>query len=251
MTHRPRRARSRALRRGITDFPAVLRSSHPGIRFTATLTATLLTEPDDTYDTDTAADQIRAALRATAADTARTHDPADLPSASDAVNRHLRTPHTTATGAQVTATAHLTLAPDDERAVAALLDAARTQSVEDALAQQRNDAAASQLAHPAALLARLLRNPVLDISALPKEDELADIAQRLSRYPHTTDEPLEVQVLATLRNFFDQFPREEQKRMLLQLLADSMRAARQPAHATRIENLLRQTPAASHLPQDA
>ncbi|WP_211121276.1 hypothetical protein [Streptomyces yatensis] len=45
MTHTTRRARHRALRRGVTDFPALLRSSRPGIHFTALITATVLTEP--------------------------------------------------------------------------------------------------------------------------------------------------------------------------------------------------------------
>ncbi|MCG0284052.1 hypothetical protein [Streptomyces sp. PSAA01] len=241
MTHTTRRARHRALRRGVTDFPALLRSSRPGIHFTALITATVLTEPDSANDTDLIANHIRQALRSAAAEALREQDPTDLPAARDACNRHLSTPRTTANGIKVTAAARLTLAPDDQAAVNELLTAARTQGIKDTLESQRTQALAERLAHPAALLAWLLSNSTTDLAGLPDDKALADTAERLARYPRSEGEPFEVQVLALVRDFFDQFPRQEQKRMLMQLLADAMRGARQPAHADKIQELLENT----------
>ena len=238
MTYRTLRARRRALRRAVTDFPAILRSRRPGIHFTAVITATVHAEPDGLYDPDQTADHVREALRTAAADAVRDKDPIDLPAAQDACARHLRTHRTTASGTTASATARLTLAPQDRAAVDDLLNAARAQGVTDALESQRVQALASELAHPAALLAWLLHRPEVDPAKLPDEQALTGIARQLARYPHARNEPFEIQVLAILRDFFNQFPREEQKRMLMQLLADAMRAARQPAHAHALEELL-------------
>lgn len=238
MTYRTQRARRRALRRAVTDFPAILRSRRPGIHFSAVITATVHSEPGGPYDPEQTADRIREALRTAAAEAVRDKDPVDLPTAQDACARHLRTHYTTVCGATASATARLTLGAQDRAAMDDLLNAARAQGITDALESQRVQALASELAHPAALLAWLLHRPETDPTKLPGEEALADVARRLASYPHTRDEPFEVQVLAILRDFFNQFPREEQKRMLMQLLADAMRAARQPAHAHAIEELL-------------
>ncbi|MER7694219.1 hypothetical protein [Streptomyces sp. NPDC097610] len=241
MTYRTRRARRRALRRGTTDFPATVRSSRPGIHFTLLITATPCPEPDDVHDPHDTANHIRQDLRAAAADALQAHDPVDLPAARDACDRHLSAARTAA-GVHFTATARLTLAPDDQAAVNELLAQSRAQSITDALESQRTQALAERLAHPAALLAWLLHNSAIDPSALPDDNTLADLAQRLARYPRYASEPFEVQVLAVVRDFFDQFSRPEQKRMLMQLLADAMRGARQPAHAQKIEELRESAP---------
>ncbi|UCA48466.1 hypothetical protein LEL86_03835 [Streptomyces sp. WA6-1-16] len=49
---------------------------------------------------------------------------------------------------------------------------------------------------------------------------------------------MELQLLGILRDFLAEFPKEEQKRLLVMLLANGMRAARKPGLADRVEALM-------------
>ncbi|MFB6502465.1 hypothetical protein ACFYXP_04160 [Streptomyces sp. NPDC002466] len=245
MRRTSKRARRKQLHRRIGAFSAVLRSSRPGIHYTATIYATLAPEPSGHYDPDEIADRVRSTLRTRAAAAVRDQDPIDLPAAQDACAQQLRKPqdldhpdHT----AQVTASVHLELADKDRVAVEELLTAIRTQATADALTGQRTEAFAKELAHPAALLARWLQQPESDVTRPPDEAELEALARRLRGYPKDRDEPAELQLLNILRDFLAEFPKEEQKRLLMMLLANGMRAARQPGHADRVEALMNPNP---------
>ncbi|MFC8345147.1 hypothetical protein [Streptomyces sp. NPDC057280] len=240
MTYRSARSRRRALRRGITEFPAVLSSLRPGIRFTTTITAYPEAGPSGAYDPDALADQVRLALRAAAADAVRHMDPRDLPAAQDACARSLRRSRRidTESGLEVRAECRLTLASDDDEAVRALLEASRKQGIQEALTRQRNRALVRELAHPAGVFAWWLQQaaqPAAGLPDPPSDEVLRQTADRLRNYPLDDEEPFEAQLLEVLRDFLTTFSRNEQKRMLLSLLADGMRAARQPEHAVAIE----------------
>ncbi|MFD7958673.1 hypothetical protein ACFV4X_34995 [Streptomyces ardesiacus] len=240
MSSSSNRARQRILKRKIDAIPAILRSSRPGIHYTATICATLSAKPQMPFDPEEIADRIRSTLRTAVAAAVREQDPIDLPAARDACARHLRTPHRISHRQQsieVTASVHLDLADSDRRAVEDLLAAMRTQATTDALAAQRAVAFADQLAHPAALLTRWLQQPDADVARPPGERELESLARRLREYPKDRDEPLELQLLYLLREFLAEFPKEEQKLLLIRLLAGGMRAARKPRHADRVEAL--------------
>lgn len=245
MRYRSARSRRRALRRGITEFPAVLRSRRPGIRFTAIITAFPETGPAGAYDPDALADRVRFALRASAADSVRHMDPMDLPGAQDACSRSLRRLRTidAESSLEVRAECRLTLASEDGEAVRALLEASRTQGIQEALTRQRNRALVSELTHPAGVFAWWLQQSAQSAAGLadpPSDEVLRQIADRLRNYPHDDEEPLEAQLLEILRDFLATFSRGEQKRMLLSLLADGMRAARQPEHAVAVEAIAAQ-----------
>ncbi|MFB9735215.1 hypothetical protein ACFFRO_08725, partial [Streptomyces thermocoprophilus] len=143
---------------------------------------------------------------------------------------------------QVTASVHLELADEDRAAVKELLTAIRAQAATDTLTRQRTETLARELAHPAALLARWLQQPDAQITKPPSEAELEALARRLRGYPKDRDEPLELQLLDVLRDFLAEFPKEEQKRLLVVLLANGMRAARKPGHADRAEALVKPAP---------
>jgi hypothetical protein len=245
MRRNSRRARRKQLRRKISTFSALLRSSRPGIHYTATIHATLTPEPSGPYDPDEIADRVRTALRITAAAAVRDQDPIDLPAAQDACAQQLRRPKALDLpdqATQVTASVHLELADEDRAAVKELLTAIRAQAVTDTLARQRTETLARELAHPAALLARWLQQPDAQITKPPDEAELEALARRLRGYPKHRDEPLELQLLDVLRDFLAEFPKEEQKRLLVMLLANGMRAARKPGHADRVEALAKPAP---------
>jgi hypothetical protein len=245
MRHASKRARRKQLHRKIGAFSAVLRSSRPGIHYTATIYATLAPEPSDPYNPDEIADRVRNTLRTRAAAAVRDQDPIDLPAAQDACAQQLRKPqnlgypdHTT----QVTASVHLELADKDHAAVEELLAAIRAQATADTLTGQRTEAFAKELAHPAALLARWLQQPESDVTRPPGEAEMEALARRLRGYPKDRDEPVELQILGILRDFLAEFPKEEQKRLLMMMLADVMRAARKPDHADQVEALMNPNP---------
>ncbi|WP_381556084.1 hypothetical protein [Streptomyces eurythermus] len=241
MRHGSKRARRKRLHREIGTFFAVLRSSRPGIHFTATIHATLTPEPSGPYDPDEIADRVRTALRTVAAAAVRDQDPINLPAAQDACAQQLRHPQELGLpgGATVTASVHLQLADDDRAAVKELLTAIRAQAVTDTLTRQRTEALARELAHPAALLARWLQQPDAQITQPPDEAQLEALARRLRGYPKERDEPVERQLLTILRDFLAEFPKEEQKRLLVVLMANGMRAARKPGHADQAEALLK------------
>ncbi|WP_328900646.1 hypothetical protein OHR86_12530 [Streptomyces sp. NBC_00441] len=241
MRHTSKRARRKQLRRKISAFTAVLRSSRPGIHYTATIHATLAPEPTDPYDPDEIADRVRTTLRITAAAAVRDQDPIDLPAAQDICAQQLRRPQKLDLPDQVTrvtASVHLDLADEDRGAVKELLTAVRAQGTTDTLARQRAQALAKELAHPAALLARWLQQPDAHITQPPDEADMEALARRLRGYPKGRDEPVELQLLDVLRDFLAEFPKEEQKRLLVMLLANGMRAARKPGHADRVEALV-------------
>ncbi|MFF9498495.1 hypothetical protein [Streptomyces sp. NPDC014656] len=247
MRHGFKWARRKRLHREIDAFSAVLRSSRPGIYYTATIQATLAPEPSGSYDPDEIADRVRTALRTTAAAAVRDQDPIDLPAAQDACARQLRQPQELGLpdGATVTASVQLELADEDRAAVKELLTAIRAQAATDTLTRQRAEALAQELAHPAALLARWLQQPDAQITQPPADAELEALARRLRGYPKDHDEPMERQLLTILRDFLAEFPKEEQKRLLVILLANGMRAARKPGHADQVEALLTPPPATS------
>ncbi|MEW9520269.1 hypothetical protein [Streptomyces tubercidicus] len=234
-----RRARRKQLHRQISAFPAVLRSSRPGIHYTATIQATLTPEPSGPYDPDEIADRVRATLRTVAAAAVRNQDPIDLPAAQDACAQQLRKPQALSladrTTTQVTASVHVVLADQDRAAVEELLTAVRAQALADTIASQRAEAIAKEFAHPAALLVRWLQHPDAQVTEPPGEADLEALARRLRGYPKDRDEPVELQLLNALRDFLAEFPKEEQKRLLIMLLANGMRAARKPSHADRVE----------------
>ncbi|MFI7893044.1 hypothetical protein ACIFUY_17515 [Streptomyces sp. CACIS-1.16CA] len=241
MRHNSKRARRKQLQRKINAFTAVLRSSRPGIHYTATIHATLTPEPTGLYDPDEIADRVRTTLRIRASTAVRDQDPIDLPAAQDICARQLRMPQELDLPDQVsrvTASVHLGLAVEDRAAVEELLTAVRAQGVTDTLARQRAQALAKELAHPAALLARWLQQPGAHITQPPDEADLEALARRLRGYPKDRDEPVELQLLGILRDFLAEFPKEEQKRLLVMLLANGMRAARKPGHADRVEALM-------------
>lgn len=248
MSGTSKRARRKQLHRKLGDFPAVLRSSRPGIHYTATIHATLTPEPSGPYDPDEIANRVRTALRSTAAAAVRDHDPIDLPAAQDACAQQLRKPWDldfTEGTTQVTASVYLELADKDRAAVEELLTSIRTQAIADTLTSQRAEATARELAHPAALLARWLQRPDAQVTDPPDEAKLEVLARRLRRYPKDRGDPVELQLLNILRDFLAEFPKEEQKQLLITLLASSMRAARKPSHADRVEALAKPDPAAS------
>lgn len=248
MRQTSKRARRKQLHRKIRAFPAVLRSSRPGIHFTATIYATLTPEPPGPYDPDEIAERVRTTLRTTAAAAVRGQDPIDLPAAEDACARQLRIPQNIdlpECATRVTASVHLELADEDSAAVNELLTAIRAQATADTLTSLRTEALVKELAHPAALLARWLQHPDAQVSRPPDEAELEALARRLRGYPKDRDEPLELQLLSILREFLAEFPKEEQKRLLMMLLANGMRAARKPDHADRVEALTKPDPTIS------
>ncbi|MFE6917397.1 hypothetical protein [Streptomyces rubiginosohelvolus] len=245
MRHTSKRARRKQLHRKISAFTAVLRSSRPGIHYTATIHATLTPEPTGPYDPDEIADSVRTTLRITSAAAVRDQDPIDLPAAQDICAQHLRRPQELDLADQVsrvTASVHLDLADEDRAAVKELLTAVRAQGTTDALTRQRTQSLAKELAHPAALLARWLQQPDAHVTRPPDEADLEALARRLRGYPTDRDEPVEVQLLNILRDFLAEFPKEEQKRLLMMLLADGMRAARKPGYADQVEDLIGPAP---------
>ncbi|WP_326766061.1 hypothetical protein OG978_17105 [Streptomyces sp. NBC_01591] len=246
MSRTSKRARRKQLRRKIGAFSAVLRSSRPGIHYTATIYATLTPEHSGPYDPDEIANRVRTALRTTAAAAVRDQDPIDLPAAQDACAEQLRKPQDLDLpdrATRVTASVRLELADKDRAAVEELLTAIRAQATADTLTSQRTEALAKELAHPAALLARWLQQPDAHVTQPPDEAELEALARRLRGYPKGRDEPVELQLLDILRDFLAEFPKEEQKRLLMMLLADGMRAARKPGHADQVEALTKTDPA--------
>ncbi|WP_327165270.1 hypothetical protein OHB11_06295 [Streptomyces zaomyceticus] len=247
MRHSSKRARRKRLRREIGAFSAVLRSSRPGIHYTATIHAPLTPEPSGPYEPDEIADRVRTALRTTAAAAVRDQDPISLPAAQDACAKQLRQPQELGLpdGATVTASVQLELADEDRAAVKELLTAIRAQAATDTLTRQRTEALARELAHPAALLARWLQQPDAQITQPPGDAELEALARRLRGYTKDRDEPVERQLLTILRDFLAEFPKEEQKRLLVILLANGMRTARKPGHADQVDALLKPPPTTS------
>ncbi|MBP0455982.1 hypothetical protein [Streptomyces montanisoli] len=245
-----KRARRKQLRRRIGAFSAVLRSSRPGILYTATIRATLTPDPSGPYDPDEIADRVRAALRITAAAAVRDQDPIDLPAAQDACAQQLRTPQSLGLPgrATVTASVHLELADEDRAAVKELLIAIRAQGTTETLSRQGTEALAKELAHPAALLVRWLQQADAQITQPPGEAQLEALARRFRSYPKDRHEPVELQLLNILRDFLAEFPKEEQKRLLMMLLANGMRAARKPGHADRVDALAQPAPAPAPAP---
>lgn len=256
MTYGSARSRRRALRRGITDFPAVFRSLRPGIRFTANLTGFLETVPAGPYDPEALADRVRFAVRAAAADSLRRMDPLDLPTAQDACSRSLRASRRIDkdSGLEVRAECRLTLASEDEEAGRALLEASRAQGIQEVLAHQRNRALVRELGHPAGVFVWWLQQsaqPSADLIDPPSDDILRQVSDRLRKYPLEDEEPFENQLLEVLRDFLSAFSRSEQKRMLLSLLADGMRAVRQPEHAEAIEAIVAANGTGSRSPESS
>ncbi|GAA0401204.1 hypothetical protein [Streptomyces luteireticuli] len=170
-------------------------------------------------------------------------DPVDLPSAQDACARQLRKVRQIGgdPAFEVKAEVRLMLGVEDDAAVRTLLAASRAQGIEEALSRQRARALAIELSHPAGTLAWWLQQPKSNIGdGTPDDNVLQAVAEKLRSYPSEREEPLEVQLLEVLRGFLGSFPRDEQKQMLLSLLADGMRTARRPDHAEAVQAIAEQ-----------
>lgn len=235
-----RRAR-KAVRRGMTRFEVRLRSTCPGIGFTARITATVLTEPPYPGPAEEIAGAVRATLRKAAGEVAQECDPADLASARDVCSRHLEQPRRLPTDPPVEFTAKLTLdlLPDDRAAVATLLAAQRQQAVTDILHRQKTNALAAELADPAALLVRWVERDGVDwtkLSALT--DTLHSVAKLFAQHRPEDERTVEHAAVEMLRDFLASFPNPAQKQMLYTLLAAGMDGAQRPQHAAKARSLL-------------
>ncbi|MEO3842773.1 hypothetical protein [Streptomyces sp. B22F1] len=234
-----RRAR-RALRRALPRFDVRLRSSRPGIAFTARIRVTVLSDPPYPGNSEELAGAIRDTLRDAANDIAKQCDPTDLTTATDRYRRHLAGPRSLATSPPVEfrADLDLTLRPDDEAAVATLLAAQRRQTVADVLRRQKTDALAAELADPAAVLAWWLDRHETDWSQFPETERRQDIANAFARYRPEHEHTTEHQLLELLREFLATFAEPSQKRMLYALLAAGMRGVDRPQQAAKAQDLL-------------
>ncbi|MEU9324091.1 hypothetical protein AB0D91_09785 [Streptomyces canus] len=235
--HRARKA----VRRGLTRFEVRLRSSAPGIGFTARITASMLTEPPYPGPVEEIAGAVRTTLRDAAGEVSQRCDPADLASARDACGQHLARVRQLPTDSPVEFTAELTLdlLPDDRAAVAALLAAQRQQAVTDILRRQKTDALAAELADPAALLVRWIERDDADWSQLPAfADKVNVVAERFAQHRPEDERTIEHEAVEVLREFLTSFPDQTQKRMLYTLLAAGMDTAQRPQHAAKALALL-------------
>jgi hypothetical protein len=235
-----RRSRRR-VRRGLTRFEARLRSSCPGIGYTARITAMVLTEPPFP-DTDTEiVSAVRTVLRMAAEDVSKTCDPTDPATARDIVGAHLYQRRQLPTDPPVEFRARLALEllPDDSAAVQTLLAAQRTQAVADILRRQKVDAVTAELADPAALLVRWAEGEGGDWATadtvIPQATKLAQV---FANYQPEHGRSLEYEALEVLREFLASFPDQAQKLMLYTLLAAGMNGAQRPHHAAKVQALL-------------
>lgn len=236
-----RRRTPRRVRRGLTRFEARLRSSCPGIGFTARITATVLSEPPFPDTGSEIVSAVRAVLRAAADDVSGTCAPTDLSTARDVVGHHLRQRRQLSTDPPVEFRAEVTLElqPDDWAAVKDLLAAQRRQAVSDTLRRQKVEAVAAELADPAALLARWVEEEgVAWGNAGVVVDQVNKIAEVFARYRPEFKRSPEYEALEVLREFLNSFPDHSQKRMLYTLLAAGMNGAQRPHHAAKVEALL-------------
>ncbi|MEV6006607.1 hypothetical protein AB0M29_07360 [Streptomyces sp. NPDC051976] len=243
-----RRRTRRRLRRGLTRFDARLRSSCPGIGFTARITASVLTDPPYAETDKEIVHAVRTVLRTAAEDVSKSCDPADLATARDRIEHHLRQQRTLPAQATFTFRAELTLEllPDDQAAVGALLAAQRSQAMTDILRQQKVEAAAAELADPAALLLRWVEREDAQWSKLPSlaEDARA-LAAVFAQHRPEHERTIEYQAIEVVREFLTSFPDHAQKRMLYTLLAAGMEGAQRPHHAAKAQALLK-----GHMPPD-
>ncbi|MFJ8795860.1 hypothetical protein [Streptomyces sp. NPDC102462] len=235
-----RRAR-KAVRRSLTRFEVRLRSTCPGIGFTARITATVLTEPPYPNPVEEIAGTVRTTLRNAANEVSKTCDPADLASARDICGQHLARVRRLPTDPPVEFTAELTLdlLPDDRAAVAALLTAQRRQAVTDLLRQQTTNALAAELADPATLLARWIERDNADWAQLPDFAEKVDtVTEVFARHRPEDERSVEHEAVEVLREFLASFPDHAQKRMLYTLLAAGMDSVQRPHHAAKAQALV-------------
>jgi hypothetical protein len=235
-----RRARS-AVRRGLTRFEVRLRSTCPGIGFTARITGTVLTEPPYPGTAEEIAGAVRTALRRAASEVSTDCDPDDLASAQDVLGQHLARQRQLPTDPPVEFTAELTLdlLPDDRAAVAALLAAQRQQAVADILRRQKTDALAAELADPAALLVRWVERESVDWSKLSGlAEDVTSIAQVFAQHRPEDERTVKHAAVEVLRDFLASFPDPAQKQMLYTLLTAGMTSAQRPQHAAKAQALL-------------
>lgn len=234
-----RRARS-AVRRDLTRFEVRLRSSCPGIGFTARITAKVLTEPPYPGTTEEIAGAVRTALRRAAGEVSTNCEPADLASARDVLGQHLVRQRQLPTDPPVEFTAELTLdlLPDDRAAVATLLAAQRQQAVADILRRQKTNALAAELADPAAVLVRWVEREGVEWSKLSDlADNATSIAEVFARHRPEDERTVEHAAVEVLREFLASFPDPTQKQMLYTLLTASMTRAQRPQHAAKAQAL--------------
>ncbi|MEV5507896.1 hypothetical protein [Streptomyces orinoci] len=234
-----RRARW-ALRRGLARIEIRLPSAHPGIGFTARIAATVMTEPPYPISVAEVTSRIRSVLRQAACDIAKDCDPADLATAADICEDHLRQVRFLPTTPRIEFHAKVTLSllPDDQMAVAAVLAAQRRQAVADAVRLQRTKALAEELADPAAVLVRWTEQDAVDWNNPPSVEKVKAFAEALSKFRPRHGRAVEFEAVEVVREFLDTFPDLAQKRMLYGLLAASMLRAGRPEHAAKAEALL-------------
>ncbi len=229
----------RRLRRLTTAFEATLPSRVPGISFTAVLTAVHLPRVDAVDQVEPLALALRSTLRRAAAEIAAQQDPADVPVAEDACRASLLGQLAVADNSRATVSGHVTLGLDGaaESAVIALRLAQQEQYRRDIVTDQRLHAFARLCGDPALVLARILESNghmTADSAAGTAAEETALAFRQLVQ---GSDESLEGALLSQLRSFFASFPREEQKRFLVVMVASMFRAAKEPDRAAAVEAL--------------
>ncbi|MFB7949141.1 hypothetical protein ACFC6L_29990 [Kitasatospora phosalacinea] len=234
----------------MTAFPAMLPSRYPEIAFTATITATAYPDRLPPLDVPALARLIRMTLRRAAQDAAARLDPADLPGALDILADHLARPRPLhgsldhALRADVTVTLETAAA----EATAQLVRARCLQRVEDTVFHQRAASRARTLADPAILAASLTLPDTSAWAAHLKDLKLTEeasrtqfttaltsVAQLLGSARTTGDDPLDLQVLEILRSFLASFESRHQRKILITVLSDFMRAADRSRLATDLE----------------
>ncbi|MGW7353630.1 hypothetical protein [Streptomyces sp. NPDC054784] len=237
---RSRHRERRAVRRGLSRFEVRLRSSCPGIGFTARITATVHTEPPYPGSAEEITGAVRSTLRKAAGEVAKGCDPVDLAAARDVCSQHLARLRRLPTDPPVTFTAELALdlLADDRAAVAELLTAQRQQAVADVLRRQRTDALAVELADPAALWVRWIERGDVDLSQLKTHaDDVRSVAELFARRRPEGERTVEHEAVEVLREFLTSFPDHSQKQMLYTLLAAGMDSAQRPHHAAKARAL--------------
>ncbi len=233
------RTQRRVLRREVTAFPAVLPTRLPGIRFTASITATVYPEYLPTRTVPELAHLVRTTLRAATSEIASRLDPTDLPGAREMCDEYLGRPRLMlgAPAESVQGSVHLGLDQGARSALQAIAEAQQHQTIQDLVFLQHARAKAAALADPAVLLASRVSEGGDLSGALPDTGALKATAAVFATLRSGPDEPIEYQVTEILRSFLGSFERHDQKQLMLTVLASAMRAVKQNEHAQAVETL--------------
>lgn len=235
-----RRRQQRALRRALTRFEARLPSCTDGIGFHAQITAAVHTNPPYPQSTAELAAAVRTTLRKAASDVSQQCDPADLATSRDVCGHHLASRRYLPTDPPIEFDAKvvISLFPDDQAAVNALLAAQRRQATADAVRRQQTESLARELADPAAVLTRWIDQHPDRWGSPPDTRTIEQIADVFARYRPHRERTVEHATLEVIREFLDSFQDPPQKRMVYEVLAAGMRHANRPNHAAKAEALI-------------